>query len=361
MNRYRHLIVSAAALCIVDGVSAQTAPLPLGSVLFGVLDVGVRAVRNGDTGTFKSESTDGLTSSRLGVRGNEDLGDNIRAGFWLEAGLAPDTGGTNAKFFNRRSTVSLVHPTFGEIRLGRDYTPLFTAYAAYDPFGTNGLASIVGSGTAGGTSIISALGSGSQTLTRADNQVSYFLPPGLGGVYGQLAATPSEGVVGNKYWGARLGYQKGPLDVSAGYEQTTVANDSKFKQVQAGAAYDLKVVKIGGQVLRSTWDGAPVSGRRQMVYQIGLSAPFGQHQVRADVIRGDMRGGAAGSGYGNSDDATQFALGWQYNFSKRTALYATAAQIRNRGASTLVLSVGRPGMKPGDKSNGAEFGLRHSF
>ena len=113
--------------------------------LFGVLDVGARAVKNGDGGTTKSLTNNGFSSSRIGFRGEEDLGDGLKASFWLEAAIGPDVGtaGTNAgatgpagasvgaKFFDRRSTLGL-SSRFGELRLGRDYTPTFTNLGAFD-------------------------------------------------------------------------------------------------------------------------------------------------------------------------------------------------------------------------------------
>lgn len=49
-------------------------------------------------------------TSRVGFRGIEDLGDGLKAGFWLEAGFSPATGSLSygARFVNRRSTVSLL-------------------------------------------------------------------------------------------------------------------------------------------------------------------------------------------------------------------------------------------------------------
>jgi predicted porin len=328
--------------------------------MFGVLDMDARAVKNGSAGTQKQLGTDGLSSSRLGLRGIEDLGDGFKASFWLEATLAPDSGTTNAsRFFNRRSTVSLSDPRWGEVRLGRDYTPLFTAYAVYDPFGTNGLAEIVNN--TAGIGIVSALGSGSQTLTRSDNMVSYFLPGNLGGFYGQLATAPSEGVAGGKFYSGRGGWSNGTFDVSAGYAETTVKLDDKFKQTQIGAFYDFKIVKVSGQYLYETYDSAAGGDRKQKVFQIGLAAPLGDGILRADYINGNMSGGKSGSGFGNDDDAYQMAIGYQYNLSKRTAIYTTFATLKNKGASKLIVAQGNNGMKSGETSTGYDIGLRHSF
>jgi len=354
-------LLAVAVLATFGGSAfAQSSNSSFGVNLFGTVDVNVRSVRNGSAGSQTQVGTDGLTSSRLGFRGVEDLGDGLKAIFWLEASIAPDTGTVNAtRFWNRRSTVALSDPRFGEIRLGRDNTPLFTAYAVYDPFGTNGLGEIVNN--TAGIGILSALGSGANTLTRSDNQVSYFLPGNLGGVYGQASIAPSEGTTGNKYWSGRLGWAGGALDIGAGYAQTTVALDNKFKQAQVGASYDFRVAKLSGQYIQGAFDSTAGGDRKQKVWQLGVSVPVGSGLIRADYIHGDMSGGAVGSGFGDADDASQIALGYVYNLSKRTAIYTTASTLRNKGASKLIVASAAAGIKGGENSTGYDVGLRHSF
>ena len=104
----RILTVLALNGAASSGASAQSSV-----TLFGVVDVGVRQVDNG--GVRQSQlSTDGLSSSRLGFRGVEDLGGGLKAGFWLESQVNADTGTTNAsRFWHRRSTVSLISERMG--------------------------------------------------------------------------------------------------------------------------------------------------------------------------------------------------------------------------------------------------------
>lgn len=261
------LALSAAG----DSSAQSAAPANLfNPVLFGVVDMSARAVKNGTASTLKSLSNDGLTSSRLGFRGIEDLGDGLKAGFWLEAPVLADTGSANTtRFWNRRSTVSLIHPVFGELRLGRDNTPLFNAYNLYDPFGTNGLGEIFGNGTT--TGIVSALGSGANTLSRSDNQVSYSTPGTLVGVYGQLSVSPSEGTPGNRFVSGRVGYAAHHLDASVGYAQTRVALGDNLKQLLVGASYDLGVVKLSGEVVQARYRSAAGGSRKQLVAQVAPS------------------------------------------------------------------------------------------
>src|ERR1700712_2596433 len=135
---------SLLALAVL-GSFAGVASAQSNVTLFGVLDLSADYIKNGST-KLKTLDSNQLSSNRIGFRGVEDLGNGLSAGFWLEAGMSNDTGaaGGNAgapgtTFFNRRSTVSLMG-NFGEVRLGRDYTPIFWNYATFDVFGANGLA-----------------------------------------------------------------------------------------------------------------------------------------------------------------------------------------------------------------------------
>jgi predicted porin len=132
--------------------------------VFGVVDMAARHVDNGG-GSMTSLSSSGLEKNRLGFRGIEDLGDGLKAGFWLETGFNPDTGTLfdSTRFWNRRSTVSLIG-RYGELRVGRDFTPTYQGFSTYDAFGTSGVGSA--------DKFTSALGTAVDTLVRADNQVS---------------------------------------------------------------------------------------------------------------------------------------------------------------------------------------------
>ena len=71
----------------------------------------------------------GKGGSRIGLRGQEDLGDGLKANFQLEAALSPDTGvagnsttltpSPGSSFFNRQAWAGLSHANYGEVRLGR--------------------------------------------------------------------------------------------------------------------------------------------------------------------------------------------------------------------------------------------------
>jgi len=72
--------------------------------------------------------------------------------------------------------------------------------------------------------------------------------------------------------------------------------------------------------------------------------PFGANQVRAGFAAIDGKG----------------PLGYVYNLSKRTALYATYASINNDGGAKYGVDPDPP-LPAGGKSTGYEAGVRHSF
>ncbi|MFY9512422.1 MAG: porin [Rubrivivax sp.] len=330
-------LIALAVLAAAGSASAQSSV-----TLFGVVDIGVRQVDN--AGTKQSQlSTDGMQASRLGLRGTEDLGGGLSAGFWLESAINPDTGTSNAtRFWHRRATVSLSSASLGEIRLGRDLTPTWNALADFDVFGVVGV---------GDTSLTYAALGGVDTRARADNMVSYFLPSTLGGVYGQVSAAAGEGVAGKKYTGGRVGYRAGPLDVNLAYGQTEVTTDD-VKLTVFGAAYDFGVVKLSGSFQEADYQSA-----KDRHYNIGVSAPFGASLVRASYSK------AEGKGTLDGRDADQIALGYVHNLSKRTAVYTTYAVIDNKGSANYTVGTinGFTMPKNQEKSQGFEAGIRHAF
>jgi predicted porin len=288
-------------------------------------------------------STDGLNSSRLGFRGIEDLGGGLKAGFWLESQVNADTGTPNAsRFWHRRATVNLQSSSLGELRLGRDQLPTWTAVGDFDVFGTNGI---------GDTATTYAVLGGIDTRARADNLVAYFLPSSLGGLYGHLALAAGEGTPGRKHTGGRIGWRSGPFDVTAAYAETEVSTDHVELVVLAGS-YDFGAFKLSG-----IFQEASYQDDQDTRYTLGASLPFGQALLRASYTHTD------GSGSIGNRDADSFAIGGVYNLGRRTALYATCATIDNSGTANFTVGsmAGRTMPKTEERSQGFEVGVRHSF
>jgi len=366
----------AYVLAAAGAASAQSSV-----TLFGIVDLNFRNTNNGN-GLSRSEmATDGYNSNRLGFRGTEDLGGGMSASFHIEGGMTPDNGTAGGLTFQRKSVVSLAGG-WGEVRLGRDYTPNFYNTSAFDPFGTNGV------GSAGNfafvatrefstfaipaTPVSGAVGATGGVLTmaspnavRANNMVSYFIPGKLGGFYGQAsyafgeqtgANTPAGKLAGTvkgdqNYAGVRVGYANGPINVALGHGVTKY-EVGNWKATNIGGSYDLGMAKLMG-----FWQRQAFGGAKSTDVLIGALVPVGAGEIRASFMRKDASGGVDG-------DANQFALGYVHNLSKRTALYTTYARIKNKGsaASGSAYNVGGVAATNGGSSNrGYEFGVRHAF
>ena len=359
---------SLLALAVL-GAFAGVASAQSSVTLYGTVDLSAKYVKNDGSARRLSMSQDGINSSQLGFKGTEDLGGGLKAGFVLLAGVNAETGSTNAKFFNRRATVSL-WGNFGEIRLGRDYTPTFWNDTIFDAFGTNGL---------GDSSHVLQLPTA--TFVRADNSIGYFLPSNIGGVYGQFMAAAGQGgnpvaaggvnTGGNtnpgRYLGGRIGFAAGPFDVAAAYaDQHFIGNLTNFnvagttgdqKTWNIGGTYDFGVVKLLGYFDRDT-----VEALRENRYSLSAVVPIGQGEIHAGYDRSKLSGSIGSLGVDNA--VNQIKAGYVYNLSKRTAIYTNVSRLKNGNSSRLsVASGGSITAAPtaGGKSTGAEFGLRTFF
>jgi predicted porin len=394
-------LIALAVLAASGAASAQSSV-----TLFGIVDATYQNLRSdGAAGTSNKLSrlhNSGYNSSRLGFRGTEDLGGGMSASFWLEAGVNNDDGtgaatsstnrsigafnavsganapvrsGTQGLTFNRRSTVSLAGG-WGELRLGRDYVPSFWNHTVFDPFGTNGV---------GATSNLSlALGAalGVPTTVRASNSVGYFLPPNLGGFYGQIqyafgevAEPVAVGADKNdgRHVGLRLGFASGPFNIAAAYGRTDatsvlgVLTAAPFSiVVPAGSQVDYINQNIAGQwdfgmaKLMGHWNQEKVKGfgetAKHTTWMIGTLVPVGAGEIRASYTRGK-----------GDDDflrGDQIALGYVHNLSKRTAVYTTFSRVNNKDTALINYSNGlavTSGAFTGGNARGFDLGIRHSF
>lgn len=332
-------LLALAALTAFAGVASAQSSV----TLFGIVDLSVNSAKNG-ANSLKQLSSDQLNSNRLGFRGVEDLGGGMRAGFWLEGAMSPDNGTSGGQTWQRRSTVSLMGG-FGEVRLGRDYTPSFWNYTVFDPFGTNGMGSAL--------NVVSTLSSGAGTLVRANNTVGYFLPA-MGGVYGQVQVAAGEGVAGNKYFGGRLGYAGGPVNVAVAYGKTdkSGAMIDDYTDINFGASFKMSFMSLMG-----TYSKRDYATADQKSIMLGLTVPFGQSTLKASYN--------TSSGSSKSLEAKQITFGYQYDLSKRTAIYATVSSLNNDGAAVggavFTIGQGPAQTRGGDSSKGYNLGVRHSF
>jgi predicted porin len=256
----------------------------------------------------------------------------------------PAINGALGLTFNRRSTVSLSGP-WGEVRLGRDYTGHYRNRVDTDPFSVVGVgATQVNVGSLAGP-----------TSTRASNAIGYFLPGTLGGFFGQAqyyfgenasgAATSHDG---NGY-SLRAGYARGPWTVSGAYARQTFAGGD-IVSTNLGGIYDAQPIRIMAAVFRDkTHSPVPVTGRG---FTLGGTYSIGNGDAKLALSR-------YGSDAGRGPGTRKLALGYVHNLSKRTALYATYAKVRNGGGASVALNGATTGANR--SSSGFDLGFRHNF
>jgi predicted porin len=365
---------SLLALAIA-GAFSGTAFAQSSVTLFGIVDATLQRVSGQNNGSITRLSNSGYNSSRIGVRGVEDLGGGLRAGFWLEGQLFNDDGtngtsntnnqtttgatGGGGLTFGRRATVSLLGG-FGEVRLGRDYVPDFWNLTIMDPFGTNGVGSTLAFSAAGLNAAFFV------PTVRASNSIGYFLPPNIGGVYGQvmfaLGENPTENAgVSNpndndgRYVGGRVGWQGGPVNVAGAYGKTTYlqgAAQGDVTRMNVGVGLTFGPFKPSVFYNKIDVDTSAATDPERADILVGLVWTVGAGDIRLSYNRYDIKN--------TSNDGQQLSAGYVHNVSRRTAVYATYAQIDNKGTGTA-FSNGRATTQAGGKTTGYEFGIRHTF
>jgi len=239
------------------------------------------------------------TGSRLGFKGEEDLGDGLKASFLLEHRFSPDTGEAASVFWKGGSWVGL-SGSFGAVKLGRWWTQAFLhSQFASDPFemGTVGLSfGTVGCGGPGGCV-------GAFWL---NNSVSYeFAASGFS--IGVQASPESPAAGERRPWNVGASYSAGGLYVGLSHE-STAAPGAKWSH--ATVNYDFGALKL----ITGYGSGTDAAGDARRNLIVGLRAPMGQ-----GVLIGS---------YNQHKDAgvtvsSKSSVGYQYFLSKRTKLFAT--------------------------------------
>ena len=314
---------------------------------YGIVDMGF--VADNGAGSVEKLSSGVQSGTRLGFKGTEDLGNNMKALFVLETGIAADKGGFNqGAGFARQSFVGL-QSDVGTLTLGRQYTPFFlTLNGVADPFA-------------------SVLAGNAQNLIptsgiRMDNTVKYVTPI-FSGVSAEIAYGFGENTAGvdraGRNVGGSIGYSDGPLNVRLAYHRANdpiATNALRDTNTMLAANYNFQVVKVFAAYSDNDLQIAPTSPPspargKSRDFLLGVSVPFGQHTFIASYINKDGRSTL-------NQDANQFGLGYTYALSKRTNIYAAWANIDNkRGATYTVGNNSEAGT--GDKA--FNLGVRHTF
>jgi len=303
-------LIALAVLAAAGAASAQSTV-----TLYGIADVwvGQTAVGVGAAHLTQTEvGGGGLSTSRWGLKGTEDLGGGLKANFTLEQGFAIDKGDATSGF-DRVSKVG-ISGNFGAVDLGGNMA------TAYDDIlgATNNLANTNRALTA----TVWGRGIGKYG-SRFDNSIK-FTSAKMSGFSGALQVGLGEdkntAVGATTNTSLNIMYGAGPLVVGLGYQTETAPNAtnatvtaSSMDSTIIGASYNFGVVKVEG-----SYNTINKAGVKDTGYQLGLDIPVSS---AATVLLGyvNMSGdNAAGATYVN---AKGFSLGGLYALSKRTTLY----------------------------------------
>jgi predicted porin len=376
-------LIALAALAATAGVAHAQSSV----TLYGVVDAFINKTENKvstPTGSAKLSQNkidgSGLSSSRWGLRGSEDLGGGLSAIFNLEGGFTIDNGAFNNNqgnanaqtLFGRQAWVGL-KGGFGQVTLGRNYSAYDDLHGQIDHNYDSNTFAVWGAVSSTGIQ---------DYINRTNNSIKYETPV-FGGFSGKLGYSFGEDKTtttsASSNVNAQVKYANGPLVVGYAFQKETqkasggtnlfggagvnlvpaapaaptgfgtvalgasTVNDTR-KYHLLGASYDFGVAKVVG-----SYNTAKNSaGTKDKDAQVGVSVPFGAFAVSLGYARAKSEASLANGG---DNDGSGYSLLGTYDLSKRTTVYAGYLAIKtevNNGTTEF-------------KRNLAGAGIRHTF
>jgi predicted porin len=340
LNLYGKTMFSRAPLKLalfIFATAACTAARADEVTLYGLVDSGVSVTTETGSGSSTKMLNGGQDDSLWGLRGTETLSAGWRANFQLENGFNPSSGtaADNDRLFNYNAWAGLAHESYGEIRLGRQYT--------------------VGQQYGNALELASWKDMGMGATFKAadnyqfDNLVSYYSPQivgiqvGMGYSFNAGGAGNFPTADNNRAISAGIKYEKDPWLAVLTWEQLRLADPSisggrKPQAIQLGLAYDFEVVKVSGGWSRQRngyvgMDGgdpdglglglgpaAFVRGGRVDAWLLGASVPIGKGTA---ILQWSLATPNWRWDNGEKADTAQvITAGYVYTLSPRTSLYA---------------------------------------
>ena len=325
--------------------------------------------------------------SRLGVKGTENLGNDLSAFFQLESNAKFDAGG--ALDTGRDSFLGL-KGNFGAIKMGnfsgpnRDLASKLDVVIHSDGIGDN-------------SALLGKLGGrGSYFDTRYKNAIAYITPDfsGFGATLLYQANenkvdAPATSKINSSLYEVGMNYTYGPLYIGGAYGKQREKNasglgtfnlgtDADASEIRVGAIYNFGVASLRAMYGRTKGEGDDPAGHRdihQNVWGVG-----GTYNVTANgkllmqyFRAGDLSGKLPGITTDLSDTGANFwVLGYEHSLSKRTTLIAHYAYLKNdQRTGTVAGAAATKGYDFGDgstgftgddvKLSGLSVGLNHAF
>ena len=335
----RHVSSRAVGLAAAMLLSAAIAHAQQAGSLqaYGVLDISAGSFKDAGSQRSTQVSPGNMTTSFFGFKGNEDLGDGLKALFTLESYMRNDTGAIGRydgdTFWSRNAYVGLQNGA-GTVKLGRSGTPLFFNTMRYNPFG----------GSFGFSPAIRTFFSYTGKVagdTAWDNAVAYNSPD-LNGFTADLLYGAKEQAQGANS-SAAVRYAKG--DFSIGLVQQTVKvpfTRGDEKAWQLGSSYDFGVVQVSGLYgqVKEGDTGKSTANTRDKITQLGVSVPVGgNNAIMASWAQAKTSGAFIAT-------RTFVTLGYDQRLSKRTDVYGIVMSDRWTGR---------------DSGSTVAVGIRHAF
>lgn len=334
--------VALAALALV----ASTAALADVTV-YGNLDAGIASA--GGKTTFYGDGNNATTL--FGLRGSEDLGNGLKAGFNLESGLdiakgavnGPNGGG-NANLFNRAANVSLSTETVG-LTLGNQFSNAVLAAFVYGGTAVGGDGANVPAVVRLFGGYPGAVTTDGATLGTTDSSV-FFVPQAVqlsfnaagfsGNVMSRVATTSA---TESAYTGATIGTSLAGINVGLAHQDAKF-NGSSTKTTLLAANTSFGDIRVNGAV-------ASNSGlNTKSTYLVGVSMP----------LVGALSGGLTYAN-GSADQGNQTTASLQYALSKATMGYLNYSAFSKDGGGS---ATGNTATAVTGKSL-LTIGVRHSF
>ena len=324
------------------GAFAATAQAQSSVQIYGTIDAGLGKLTGETTKVTKRDN------NKLGFKGTEDLGNGLKAIFQLEIRYESDTGtientsGTNSRpLFQGQSRVGL-QGNFGTVRLGRGLTAFQESSTAFEPW--SGMPTPAGFQTditvaAYTSDPLSATGN---SRNRFSNAVFYNSPVFSGFQFNATVAAKEAN--GNAVVPATAGNFLVPANAVPASNPYSMSATYNYGQFAGMAAYERNGLQA------KLWS---VAASFNPVTELKLMASY-QHQddsnfkitntdTKAWLIGAnyDVGAGKIRAGYGQKtpDGVTktkQASLGYDYNLSKRTYLYADISNRKDVVSKTYI-------------------------
>jgi len=297
----------------------------------------------------------GLSGSRLGFKGTEDLGNGNKALFVLEyaVGMDTNTGFLDSSSNQARQQLVGLTGNWGTAVAGYAQTAGYDWHALTSPVAGTGLDA---AGRLGAKTLLYA-----GYAARAGNAVAY-ISPSFSGLtvavnHARLTESTNTAATGSDAYANLISgtYANGPIGFSAIYSKISMANTTASDNVVEWGltgSYDLGVAKLFASYQKQ--DNKAVDGKDSK-WSISAAAPvgaagtfvasYGANSIDDETVK-------------VNNDSKAWTLAYLHGLSKRTTAYVGYTRVSNDDAATKYTLVTPTA---GGSSSLFAAGLRHTF